>query len=62
MFADDLAVGDGWAPSCARREEAQGEGVARVRVPAPLGAGNRKYSYCLIVPVTITTVYIAKIR
>ena len=48
MLADDLAAGDGWAPSCERKEAAQGEEAARVRVPAPLGAGNRKYSYCLI--------------
>ena len=43
MAVDDDA---GWAPSCVREEEDQ-EGAARVRVPAPLGAGNRDYSLLL---------------
>jgi hypothetical protein len=41
---------------------AQGEEAARVRVPAPLGAGQQKYSYCLILHILFTTVYIMKIR
>ena len=46
---DDLASVGGWAPSCEREMEAQGEEAARVRVPAPRGTGQQKYSYCLIV-------------
>ena len=38
---DDLASVGGWAPSCEREMEAQGEEAARVRVPAPREPGNR---------------------
>ena len=44
------------------REAAQGEEAARVRVPAPLGAGQQKYSYCLSFHGVFTTVYITKLR